>query len=89
MVYGYDEEYGLIKVDTDTIYLTKGENIVFKELFKKNRMTIIKKEEIYVFYLKICFQIGIKKALISLLKSIKKRTQNGAWKKYPCCWKKG
>ena len=33
MVYGYDEEYGLIKVDTDTIYLTKAENIIFKELY--------------------------------------------------------
>lgn len=33
MVYEYDEENRLIKVDNETIYLTNVENIVFKELY--------------------------------------------------------
>lgn len=33
MVYEYDEENKLIKVDNETIYLTNVENIIFEELY--------------------------------------------------------
>ena len=33
MVYEYDQENKLIKVDDETIYLTNVENIIFEELY--------------------------------------------------------
>lgn len=37
MVYEYDEENRLIKVDDETIYLTNIENIIFKVLYSSEK----------------------------------------------------
>lgn len=46
MVYEYNEENGLIKVNNDTIWLTDRENIIFKALWESNILKPVSMEKL-------------------------------------------
>ena len=46
MVYEYDEENGLVKVDSNAIWLTGRENIIFKALWESNILKPVSMEKL-------------------------------------------